>query len=215
MMICPKVETCKLEKHQPCFAPNHSIPHIKEGSCDSCSAYCPACIPVPSTPASVPLPPELLTDEFQSWLDGKCTCGMCPEGIAYAYHETNPDKWYGKSFLCLYHKTHGNEGMIYVPVKEAVKLLYIAKAQLLELKAQNNRKVWISELEAEISQAQSQARADQNKIGEWLRKWMMHTKNLNWADKADLNILISKLQKGNFEDTQEEADSQGKPPAGC
>jgi hypothetical protein len=51
MMICPKVETCKLEKHQPCFAPNHSIPHIKEGSCDSCSAYCPACIPVPSTPA--------------------------------------------------------------------------------------------------------------------------------------------------------------------
>jgi len=64
MMICPKVETCKLEKHQPCFAPNHSIPHAEEGSCDSCSAYCPACIPAPSTPASVLLPPdELLTDE--------------------------------------------------------------------------------------------------------------------------------------------------------
>jgi hypothetical protein len=114
-------------------------------------------------------PDELLTDEFQSWLDGKCTCGMCPEGIAYAYHETNPNKWYGKSFLCLYHKTHGNEGMVYVPVKEAVKLLYIAKAQLLELKAQNNRKVWISELEAEISQAQSQARVDQLRANQLIK----------------------------------------------
>jgi hypothetical protein len=132
-------------------------------------------------------------DEFQSWLDGKCTCGMCPEGIAYAYHETNPDKWYGKSFLCLYHKTHGNEGMLYVPVKEAVKLLYIAKAQLLELKAQNNRKVWISELEAEISQAQSQARVDQNK---------KIAKALNdiglWDSKSRMYQLIAKLQKGEF-----------------
>jgi hypothetical protein len=45
-------------------------------------------------------------------------------------------------------------------------------------------------------QSEAAIRADERKkIGEWLRKWMMHTKNLNWADKADLKTFIAKLQK--------------------
>ena len=50
MMICPKAKECGEE----CFYPDHQIPHADNWGCTKPhnSNGCPACIPVPSTPAS-------------------------------------------------------------------------------------------------------------------------------------------------------------------
>ncbi len=51
MMICPKAKECGEE----CFYPIHKTPHqFMAGSCNTMTIghACPACIPVPSTPAS-------------------------------------------------------------------------------------------------------------------------------------------------------------------
>jgi len=42
MVVCPKAGECKIS----CFCINHSIEHEEEESCQTTSAYCPACIPV-------------------------------------------------------------------------------------------------------------------------------------------------------------------------
>ena len=49
MMICPKAGECNLTKN---CKPAHSEPHIKNDVCELVGNPCPACIPVPSTPAS-------------------------------------------------------------------------------------------------------------------------------------------------------------------
>ena len=68
MMICPKAGECNLTKN---CKPAHSEPHIKNDVCELVGNHCPACIPVPSTPASVPLPPELLTErDLQEFIEG-------------------------------------------------------------------------------------------------------------------------------------------------
>jgi hypothetical protein len=70
-VICPKAKECGDE----CFYPIHKTPHkFMVGSCAVMTAghACPACIPVPSTPASVLLPPdELLTErDLQEFIEG-------------------------------------------------------------------------------------------------------------------------------------------------
>jgi hypothetical protein len=47
--------------------------------------HCPACIPVPSTPASVPLSPELLTDEFLTDVLSGESCKHIPENKSCGY----------------------------------------------------------------------------------------------------------------------------------
>ena len=49
MIICPKAKECGEE----CFYPDHQIPHADNGGCSKHNNLngCPACIPVPSTPA--------------------------------------------------------------------------------------------------------------------------------------------------------------------
>ena len=70
-VICPKANECGDE----CFYPIHKAPHkFMAGSCAVMTAghACPTCIPVPSTPASVLLPPdELLTErDLQEFIEG-------------------------------------------------------------------------------------------------------------------------------------------------
>lgn len=70
MMICPKAKECG----DRCAWPSHQIPHENmASSCNYCSGNrtgtselgCPACIPVPSTPASVLLSPDELLKEIK------------------------------------------------------------------------------------------------------------------------------------------------------
>ena len=68
LFICPKAGECKY-----ICGSSHDKPHNQK---DGCIGYplqgCPACIPVPSTPASVSLPPdELLTErDLQEFIEG-------------------------------------------------------------------------------------------------------------------------------------------------
>jgi hypothetical protein len=198
MMICPKVETCKLEKHQPCFAPNHSIPHAEEGSCDSCSAYCPACIPVPSTPASVSLSPdELLKWEFIAKSYYKNCADCCKEKLSPYTDELGkqPDIMCGRfgiNEICPYQEYKAKEVITKCHQSEAARI-----KELEQFQFELNHKLHETELTI------GQIRADQNKkIGEDLTKILLDDTIKNSISRCRTitdyvaDNLIAKLQKG-------------------
>ena len=194
LFICPRAEECPLSCQS-----KHKEPHGLKDSCKWEGFNCPACVPVPSTPAkpeikikvckgvvdnkehiitvpvpstpaSVLLPPdELLTDKnlkinpyWQRYYKHQLDCDGKQrtwevDGVIYGH--TDSDRYYSQGF---------NDG---------------AKAQLKKISDKY-------ELQSEAA-----IRVDQNKkIGDKLAEWRD-----DWDDEKswdEMMVLIAKLQKG-------------------
>ena len=131
LFICPKAGECKY-----ICGSSHDKPHNQK---DGCIGYplqgCPACIPVPSTPASVSLPPdELLTDE-ESFNLGFKTSYKAESTELFAYSEGVQDGAKAQLLKC-----HQSESNIEEQLTEIVCSQYTraekAEARIKELEKQ-------------------------------------------------------------------------------
>ena len=175
MMICPKCSTDGKQVSDEDFGKTTKLYSI------------PACIPVPSTPASVPLPPELLTErDLQEFIEGTLV-------LAYMEGQANSNASATKLAKEIIAKCHQSEANIEEQLTEIVCSQY-TRAEKAEAR--------IKELEKQIHDMASgdvirEARADQNKkIGE---EMMRHVRAESGLPPRWVADLIAKLQKGKLE----------------
>ena len=206
MMICPSYPE---QDKSLCSQCHHFHEHVFEkGTCDRHLTYCKGCIPVPSTPASIPLPPdELLTDE-ESFNLGFKTSYKAESTELFAYSEGVQDG--AKAQLLKCHQSEAAE----------IASLQADEARIKELEdklklTDYDRRItlhetwyWMGDGEDHLESLEcpviinaddlrdliAQARADQNKkIGE---EMMRHVRAESGLPPRWVADLIAKLQKG-------------------
>jgi hypothetical protein len=221
-MICPKIGACQHPIPRFC---GHDKPHVTKINCANTAGNCPACIPVPSTPASV----------FPHKPDAACDIGFnCPTCIPVP---STPDelltglreeiaKELRKSFCemhCRNDKSNKNCQFrfdcedIYKPA-DAI-LLKCHQSESAEIEEQLTEIVCSQYTRAEKAEAKIKElkgltdslqdkieaiRADQNKkIGEWLKK-QEHNDFIDGTGRETYHVEvfesdIAKLQKGELD----------------
>jgi hypothetical protein len=218
MMICPSYPE---QDKSLCSQCHHFHEHVFEkGTCDRHLTYCKGCIPVPSTPASdhigdgdkmvaqygtnvapstpssVPLPPdELLT--FNSPEIAKLFS-------VYQLRKECGTEWLlNESLKAQLLKCHQSEAAEIASLQADIEELNILsggnsevyEARIKELEELNYKQSQMKCNRCPYNNPQEAAiRADQNKkIGEWLEKWYHTSGNNCWEI---LSKVIAKLQKG-------------------
>jgi hypothetical protein len=223
LFICPRAEECPLSCQS-----KHKEPHGLKDSCKWEGFNCPACVPVPSTPAkpeikikvckgvvdnkehiitvpvpstpaSVLLPPELLTDEeieeeisfhIKMVLEGVASCLSHFERVDY-------QKVAEVAAIDILAKCRQSESAEIASLQadiEELNILSRGNSEVYEARIKELEKYKQPEYEKAILQ---QARADQNKkIGEEMMRHVRAESELPPRWVAD---LIAKLQKGELE----------------
>ena len=214
MVVCPKAKTCKHCQNNIQYG--HRKPHEHRLECDMQTFHCPACIPVPSTPASetislkdsqgkewnanvirrrtpasVPLPHELLTIPQLKLEIAKFI------GEQYHPHENFDTLPHGVRADLLYFADeivkicHQSEANIEEQLTEIVCSQYTraekAEARIKELSDLNEKQSQMKCKECPFNKVTE----TKSFIGEWLQKW--YNKKANWSE---LKAFIDNLRQG-------------------
>ena len=183
---------------------NPLLPDIVSHVCQKCGDFfkvhytskvflCPACIPVPSTPASIPLPPdELLTDE-ESFNLGFKTSYKAESTELFAYSEGVQDG--AKAQLLKCHQSEAAEIASLQADIEELNILFRGNSEVYEARIKELQKYKQPEYEkAILQQAKSESRSQAFRdVG---YEMMLHVRAEPSLPPRWVADLITKLKSG-------------------